>query len=336
VKILIAEDDPVSSRVLATTLIKWGHDVVTTDNGLNALAELQKDDAPRLAILDWMMPGLEGPEVCRRLRKVAKTAPAYIILLTALSQKVQMLAGLEAGADDYLRKPFDRDELRVRLKVGVRTVELQSSLVQRVEELEVAIAERRRAEEALRELTLTDNLTGLYNQRGFFTVAEHALETTRRSPHTSLLFYADLDGLKEINDTFGHSEGSLAIVKTAEALRQTFRTTDIVARLGGDEFAIFAQNASRHDIDNVVARLEANLRAVNEQPTQQYQLSLSVGAALIEPDNDLSLDQLIGKADRAMYVQKRSRSHSSESSSQSGPKLVESHRSQDFPKLRLA
>ncbi|MBC8028872.1 MAG: diguanylate cyclase [Pyrinomonadaceae bacterium] len=331
-KILIAEDDRVSSRVLATTLIKWGHDVVTTDNGLDAQAELQKDNAPRLAILDWMMPGLEGPEVCRRVRKAVKTAP-YIILLTALSQKERMLAGLEAGADDYLSKPFDRDELRVRLKVGMRTVELQSSLVQRVQELEVAIGERRRAEEALRELTLTDDLTGLYNQRGFFTVAEHTLKTTSRSSQPSLLFYADLDGLKNINDTFGHSEGSLAIVKTAEVLRQTFRTSDILARLGGDEFAIFAQNASRHDISNIVARLEGNLRAVNEQRTQPYQLSLSVGAVLIDPDNNLSLDQLIGKADKAMYVQKRSRSHSSKG----GLKVVEPHRSrQNFPELRLA
>lgn len=218
-RILIAEDDPVSSHLLATTLTKWGHDVVTTDNGLEAWAALQKDDAPRLAIIDWMMPGIEGPEICRRVRREIKTAPTYIILLTALRQKEQMVAGLEAGADDYLSKPFDRHELRVRLQARARIVELQGSLAQRVRELEAAIVERKRAENALRNLSLTDDLTGLYNHRGFFNLAEHHLKTARRTRQSSILLYADLDGLKEINDMFGHSEGSSAIAKTAEVLR---------------------------------------------------------------------------------------------------------------------
>ena len=305
-RILIAEDDPVSSRVLATTLTKWGHDVVTTDNGLEAWAALQKDDAPRLAIIDWMMPGIEGPEICRRVRREIKTASTYIILLTALRHKEQMVEGLEAGADDYLTKPFDRHELRVRLQAGARMVELQSSLVQRVQQLETAIAERKRAENALRNLTLTDDLTGLYNHRGFFTLAEHNLKTARRARQSSLLFYADLDGLKEINDTFGHSEGSLAIAKTAEVLRRTFRNSDIVARLGGDEFAL-AQNASLDETEKIIARLEENLHTVNEQNIQGYRLSLSVGAVFIEHDSNLSIDQLIGKADKAMYDHKHSK-----------------------------
>lgn len=306
-RILIAEDDPVSSRVLATTLTKWGHDVVTTDNGLEAWAALQLDDAPRLAILDWMMPGIQGPEVCRRVRRNIKTASTYIILLTALQHKEQMVEGLEAGADDYLTKPFDRHELRVRLQAGARIVELQSSLVQRVQELEAAIAERKRAENALRNLTLTDDLTGLYNHRGFFTLAEHNLKTARRAGQNSILLYADLDGLKKINDTFGHSEGSLAIAKTAAVLRQTFRNSDIVARLGGDEFAVLAQNASLDEMDNIIARLEENLRAENEQNIQGYRLSLSVGVVFIDYDSNLSVDQLIGKADKAMYDHKRTK-----------------------------
>jgi diguanylate cyclase (GGDEF)-like protein len=307
VRILIAEDDPVSSRVLAATLTKWGHDVVTTDNGLEAWAALQKEDAPRLAILDWMMPGIDGPEVCRRVRGDLKTAPIYVILLTALRDKEQMVEGLEAGADDYLSKPFDRNELRVRLQAGARIVGLQSSLAQRVKELEAAIAERKRAEEALRNLTLTDDLTGLYNHRGFFTLAEHQLKTARRARQSSLLFYADLDGLKEINDAFGHSEGSLAIAKTAEVLRQTFRDTDIVSRLGGDEFAILAQNVPSDEAKNITARLEENLCTENKQNKHCYQLSLSVGALWIPHDSTMSIDQLVGKADRAMYEHKRSK-----------------------------
>jgi diguanylate cyclase (GGDEF)-like protein len=306
-KILIAEDDPISRGMLARTLTKLGHDVVTTENGLQAWAALQKDDAPRLAIVDWMMPGIEGPEICRRVRRDIKTAPTYIILLTGFHQREQMVAGLEAGADDYLTKPFDSHELRVRLQAGARIVELQSSLVQRVQELEDAIAERKLAENALRNLTLTDDLTGLYNRRGFFTLAEHNLKTASRTLQSSLLFYADLDGLKKINDTFGHSEGSLAISKTAEVLRRTFRNSDIVARLGGDEFAVFAQNTSLDETDNIIARLEENLRTVNEQDKQGYRLSLSVGAVLIDYDSNLSIDQLLGKADKAMYDHKRSK-----------------------------
>jgi diguanylate cyclase (GGDEF)-like protein len=317
-RILIAEDDPVSSRVLATTLTKWGHDVVTTENGLEAWAALQQDHAPRLAILDWMMPGIEGPEVCRRARRDVKTAPTYIILLTALRQKEQIVAGLEAGADDYLTKPFDRNELRVRLQAGARIVELQGNLAQRVQELEAAIAERKRAENALRNLSLTDDLTGLCNHRGFFNLAEHHLKTARRVRQSSLLIYADLDGLKEINDTLGHTEGSLAIAKTAEVLRQTFRTSDIVARLGGDEFAILAQNVPGDEMDNVIARLKENLRAVNEQNSQRYRLSLSVGAVLIDHDSDLSIKELISKADKAMYDHKRSKRLPSSSIVQAG------------------
>jgi len=268
---------------------------------------LQKDDAPQLAIVDWMMPGIEGPEVCRRVRLNTKTAHTYIILLTALQHKERMVEGLEAGADDYLIKPFDRSELRVRLQAGARIVELQSSLSQRVRELEAAIAERKQAETALRNLSLTDDLTGLYNHRGFFNLAEHHLRTARRSGKPSLLLYADMDGLKEINDTLGHSEGSLAIARTAEVLKQTFRSSDIISRLGGDEFAILAQNVPSDEIENIITRLKANLRAKPEQSKYGYQLSLSMGAVWIPHDNTLSIHELVDRADKAMYERKRSK-----------------------------
>jgi diguanylate cyclase (GGDEF)-like protein len=312
-RILIAEDDPISSRVLATTLTKWGHEVVMAQNGLEAWDALQKDDAPRLAILDWMMPGMEGPEVCRRVRRNIKTASIYLILLTALQQKEQMVEGLEAGADDYLTKPFDRNELRVRLQAGARIIELQCNMAKRVQELEGAIAERKQAENALRSLSLTDDLTGLYNHRGFFNLAEHHLKTARRAHQSSLLLYADLDRLKEINDTFGHSEGSLAIAKMAKVLSQTFRNSDIVSRLGGDEFAILAQNVPSDEMDTVIRRLEVNLRKVNEEDKKGYRLSLSVGAVWIPHDNNLSIKELLEKADKAMYDQKRSEKQLSKS-----------------------
>ncbi len=140
-KILIAEDDPISSRVLGVTLQKWGYELAVTSDGDAALAALQAEDAPPLAILDWMMPGMDGVEVCRRVRQTARPVPTYIILLTAKSGKEDIVAGIEAGANDYLTKPFDRNELRVRVRVGVQMIELQMSLAARVRELEEALAE---------------------------------------------------------------------------------------------------------------------------------------------------------------------------------------------------
>jgi len=140
-RILIAEDDPVSRLVLTTNLTNWGHEVVTAVNGKEAWLASQEEDAPRLVILDWMMPEMEGPEVCRRIRKVPATIPPYIILLTAKQGTIEVVEGMQAGADDYLTKPYHRDELRVRVQVGVRMIELQMKLADRIIELERA-AER--------------------------------------------------------------------------------------------------------------------------------------------------------------------------------------------------
>lgn len=142
-KILIAEDDAVSRRVLEATLIRFGHDVVVAADGAEAWAVLEAEDAPRLAILDWMMPEIDGVEVCRRLRSTPSATPPYLILLTAKSAKEDVVTGLDAGANDYLTKPFDRAELRARVQVGAHVLELQSNLAERVSELEDALAQVR-------------------------------------------------------------------------------------------------------------------------------------------------------------------------------------------------
>ncbi len=145
-KILIAEDDAVSRRVLEATLVKFGYDVVVAGDGAQAWALLEGEDAPRLAILDWMMPELDGVEICRRLRGIPNVAPPYLILLTAKSSKEDVVTGLDAGANDYLTKPFDRAELRARVQVGAHVLELQSNLTDRVRELEGALAQVKQLE----------------------------------------------------------------------------------------------------------------------------------------------------------------------------------------------
>jgi len=140
-KILIAEDDAVSRRILERTLLKWGYEVTVTPDGIAALAGLQSADAPTLAILDIMMPEMDGLEICRQVRQLSATIPPYLILLTAMSSKEDVVNGIRAGANDYLTKPFDRDELRVRVGVGVQMLKLQRSLSERVRELEAALSQ---------------------------------------------------------------------------------------------------------------------------------------------------------------------------------------------------
>lgn len=159
----------------------------------------------------------------------------------------------------------------------------------------------------LRSLALTDDLTGFYNRRAFLALATQQLRVAIRKGHGLLLFFADVDYLKAINDTCGHREGDLAIVRTADALEQTFRSSDILARLGGDEFAMFALETSCQYEDVILRRLEKNLKASNAGETR-YELSLSVGAARFDPKNPVSFGELLTQADQSMYKQKRDRS----------------------------
>jgi DNA-binding response OmpR family regulator len=142
-RILIAEDEPVSRRLLETTLRKWGYDVIVTCDGHEALEVLQQEDSPQLAIIDWMMPRMDGVTVCQKIRRLNRSPSAYLILLTALGNKEDIVKGLEAGADDYVTKPFNHQELHARVEVGVRIIELQDKLTLRVKELEEALRQVR-------------------------------------------------------------------------------------------------------------------------------------------------------------------------------------------------
>jgi diguanylate cyclase (GGDEF)-like protein len=302
-RILIAEDDPISCRILTANLTKWGHEVVVTHNGRDAWQALHAQGAPPLAILDRVMPDVDGVEICRQLRQAR--SPVHVILLTSLNRREDLLEGLEAGADDYLTKPLDAHELRARLQAAGRILELQESLRQRVRELEEAIAERKIAEEALRNLSLTDQLTGLYNYRGFINLAEHHAKTARRSKHASLLIYADMDGLKEINDTLGHRAGSTAIAAVGQILRSTFRDCDIIGRLGGDEFAVLVTNMQEPETAKVLERLRRNLHAYNEMSGHKFTLALSIGAVEIDHERAWSIEDQMARADEVMYREKR-------------------------------
>jgi diguanylate cyclase (GGDEF)-like protein len=161
-------------------------------------------------------------------------------------------------------------------------------------------------ERELRSLALTDDLTCLYNRRAFLALAEQQLRVARRNTQGLLLFFADVNNLKEINDTYGHQEGDLALVHTADALEKTFRDSDVVARLGGDEFAVLALEASCENREVILSRLEKNLKGSNAGESR-YELSLSVGMSRFDPKNPVSLGKLIASGDEAMYEEKKKR-----------------------------
>src|SRR5208282_5360448 len=182
-RILIAEDDPVSRRLLELFLVKWGFEVSIATTGTEALQMLERLDAPRLAILDWMMPGMEGVQVCQKLRETADRKYVYILLLTARTQKEDLLQGLESGADDYLTKPFDAQELRARLRVGQRILDLQESLIA--------------ARDELRFQATHDILTGVYNRGVVLEAVQRERSRQVRAGGSFGVILADLDHFKQ-------------------------------------------------------------------------------------------------------------------------------------------
>ena len=173
-------------------------------------------------------------------------------------------------------------------------------------ELEKEIAERKRMEGELRRLALTDDLTGLYNRRGFLTLAAQQLKLAHRMESGLSLAYADLDGLKRIKDTFGQEEGNAALCKTAEILKGTFRDSDIIARLGGDEFTVLVIETSDDSPEIIAGRLQEKLADYNAQRTHPHELSLSMGVAYLDPKSSVSIEELIAEADEKMFEHKRS------------------------------
>ena len=226
-QILIADDSPVSRRLLEAVLRSWGYAVTTVPSGTAAWEVLQRPDAPRLAILDWMMPGHSGPEVCALVRQrqlEPNSVYTYIILLTSRNEKEDLIAGMEAGADDYLIKPFDNNELKVRLGPGQRIVHLQRQLIE--------------AQDALREQATRDSLTRLWNRHAIWEILTRELARSQREGVPLGLVLGDLDHFKQVNDTFGHMAGDAVLREISIRLNTSIRSYDAAGRYGGEEFLI--------------------------------------------------------------------------------------------------
>ena len=228
-KVLIADDELISRRKLQALLTSWGYDVVSVEDGNTALELLKAPNAPRVGLLDWVMPGKNGVDVCSTIRRDRPEPYTYMLLLTAKDAKENIVEGLESGADDYLIKPWDPDELRARLRTGQRILQLEDRLVE--------------ARETMRFKATHDHLTFLLNRGAIVDLLERELVRTFRERGCTIVMLSDLDHFKNVNDTYGHLVGDEMLQETARRLLASVRSYDFVGRYGGEEFLIVLNNA---------------------------------------------------------------------------------------------
>ncbi len=287
-RILIAEDEPVSRRVLEMHLTKWGHEVVATQNGLQAWMRLQQPDAPKLAILDWMMPEMDGIEVIRRLRASENPSYAYVLMLTAKGQKEDLVAGLGSGADDYVTKPFDALELRARINTGIRILGLHDQLIA--------------AREALREEATHDHLTKVWNRAGILDILRRECSRAQRAHGSVGLVMVDLDHFKLVNDTYGHLVGDKVLSEVARRMQASIRVYDSIGRFGGEEFVIVLPECEALDALRRAGRLQST---VSESPVSagdaSVPVTLSLGVAASREIGCWNYEALLRAADAALY-----------------------------------
>jgi len=298
-RILIAEDDPVSRRVLQAFLAKWDFEVISAEDGEEAARILAAEDAPRLAILDWMMPGVEGPQLCKRVRERTDRPYTYILLLTARTQKEDVSRGLESGADDYLTKPFDAQELHARLRVGQRILDLESRLID--------------AREALRFQATHDPLTGIWNHGVVIDAIERESARQSREQGTFGIILMDLDHFKRVNDTYGHLAGDAVLRESARRITNCVRPYDTVGRYGGEEFLIVVPSC---DAEGAFALAERVRVAIGATPfntdSGAVHATVSCGVCVGGFDKPVGSHDLVEKADEALYRAKRNGRNRSE------------------------
>jgi diguanylate cyclase (GGDEF)-like protein len=288
VKVLIAEDDMVSRRLLEAMLTKWGYEVMVTCDGVEAWEVLQGADAPSLAILDWMMPGMDGVEVCRSVRQRGQEPYIYLLLLTTKGRKENIIEGLDAGADDYLTKPFDPQELQVRLRTGMRIVTLQAEIIE--------------AREALRVQATHDALTGVWNRRAILEMLGTELVRSSRDDLPVAVAMADLDHFKRVNDTYGHIAGDAVLREAVSRMRALLRPYDAMGRYGGEEFLVVLPGCTAQDAFRLAERLRIGIsQEPMVIPGGTIEVTGSLGVATNDMTAALDATALIHVADTALY-----------------------------------
>jgi diguanylate cyclase (GGDEF)-like protein len=292
--ILIVEDHPVSRKLLEKSLLKRGYQVTSVENGIQALEQLNAHFFP-IVLSDWMMPEMDGPQLCRAIRKGAFPGYVFIILLTAKDSKEDIITGLRAGADDYLTKPINNAELIARLNTGFRILELEQSL--------------KSANEEIRILSITDSLTGCYNRAYLNEKLLQEINRTKRYRHSLSIIMCDIDHFKKINDTHGHLAGDQILERFAMGLIKSVRQDlDWVARYGGEEFIMILPETDCQSALQVAERVRINIEQTRmDLSGKEVHITVSFGVTGFDvdtPEERLSYQKIIEQADIYLYQAK--------------------------------
>ena len=291
-KILIAEDEPVSRRMLQGVLTRWGYEVISVEDGNAAWERLNTADAPRIALLDWMMPGQNGIDVCREMRRHRPEPYTYILLLTAKDAKESVVEGLESGADDYLTKPFHFEELKARLRVGLRLLELEDTLVQ--------------AREAMRFKATHDALTRVWNRGAILEMLDREINRSQREGLSLGILIGDLDHFKAVNDTHGHLAGDSVLQEVTRRIQAAIRLYDAVGRYGGEEFLILLPGCdAAATMDKAEQLRNAIVQRPIETPAGLLRVTISLGAVSTANWPLDTASQILHMADAALYHAKQ-------------------------------
>lgn len=309
-RVLLVEDSPVYQRLISAHLREWGFEAIPLADGLQAWTLLQKANSPKLALMDWVMPKMDGTEVCRRLReRQACESYVYTILLTAKDSRDDLLRAMEAGADDYLVKPFDELELKARLMVGRRILDLQEELIS--------------AREGMRYSATHDSLTGVMNRGEIMTSLRRDLARSKRTKSPVSIALIDVDRFKAINDDLGHPFGDEALKEVARRLSSSLRPYDCVGRYGGEEFLIVLPGC---DLVAALTRSEQIRQTISARPVtaarKERAITVSMGVAVSNVSGEPDVERLLSEADTALYKAKKNGRNRIEAATRAGSPLL--------------
>jgi diguanylate cyclase (GGDEF)-like protein len=296
-KILLVEDNKTQARIICDFLGKNGYEVVLAEDGMSAFKRA-KTDSVDVILLDRILPDIEGNDVCRWLKLDPSTRLIPIIMLTAKDSVTDRVAGLEAGADDYLPKPFDENELNARIYVRLRAKSQQDELRMKNRQLEDMLTR-------VETLAIVDSLTGLFNRRRFETILGNEFKRAARYQDPISCLMIDIDQFKQINDAHGHQGGDIVLREISRLIQASIREVDTAARWGGEEFVVLSPNTPEQNAGLVASRILKAVRSHAFTGMDGRQITVSIGIAGIpEPSIDTP-EKLVHAADLAMYAAKK-------------------------------
>jgi two-component system cell cycle response regulator len=283
-KILLVEDSYIDRHKVGGYLTDWGLDHVAVGSGTEAVKLLESAEPPTMALLDWLLPGLDGIDICRRIRKLGNGSYIYTVMLTSKNRKQDLLLAMEAGADDYLSKPVDPSELRARVMAGKRILELQQSL---------------------RFAATHDFLTGLLNRSEILAALQREFSRSGREGKSATVILADIDHFKRVNDSLGHAAGDEVLKEVARRMKSDLRPYDVVGRYGGEEFLIILPGC---DLPNGVRRAEQIRNQIANEPVHTpsgpVSATISMGITVTAFGPDLTSAEILQQADVSLYKAK--------------------------------